>query len=277
MKYLCAVLISCLMSTASLWAGVVFEVETKDHSSSSKEIRETEISAEGKNLKMSIPAKNKKGADGEMIFRADRREMVVVDHDGKSYSVIDQEMLESVAGQVNQAMSRLEETLKNVPEEQRAMVEKMMKKQLPQVQETKQPTTKLVKTKMRKKQNGYPCVKYEVHGDKGKTMEMWVTEWGNIEGGKDAAEAFKGMAAFFENMLSSFSSMSGASRFGGNMKANPMTHLNEIDGFPVIVHSFDDDGKLENESQLRSSERRKLDPADFEPPAGYKRQEMFRR
>ena len=61
----------------------------------------------------------------------------------------------------------------------------------------------------------------------------------------------------------------------GGLSDNPYQHMAEIDGFPVVTREFGDDGSLEDESTLRSSQRRTLDPDAFEPPAGYKRRSMF--
>jgi len=47
------------------------------------------------------------------------------------------------------------------------------------------------------------------------------------------------------------------------------------DSFVDEFDAFDDLGFLEDETLLRHRERRRLDPADFEPPAGYKRRSML--
>ncbi len=246
-------------------AGVVFEIETKDHGQSPEE---TTAWVEGKNLKMEIPSSTT-GGSGTAIFRGDRREMVVVDHDDKSYMVVDGEMLAGIAGQLGQVMSQMQDALKNVPEGQRAAIEKMMKEKMPPQAKPKRPRDTIAKTGERAKHNGYPCVKYEVSRQGKKVRELWVTDWSNVEGGEEAMEAFKSMAEFFEEMLDAFGDMGNAS-----MSSNMFVQLREIDGFPVVTREFDDDGSLESESTLRSSKRRTLDPADFEPPAGYKRRSM---
>ena len=50
-------------------------------------------------------------------------------------------------------------------------------------------------------------------------------------------------------------------------------HVREIDGFPVSTKEFED-GKVTDETTLKSVEERSLDPAVFEPPAGYRKQAM---
>ena len=51
--------------------------------------------------------------------------------------------------------------------------------------------------------------------------------------------------------------------------------MKQIDGFPVVTSGLGADGSVEDESSLRSARRRTLDPADFEPPSGYKRRSML--
>lgn len=254
-------------------AGVVYEIETTDHDASPPRTESTTMMAEGGNLKMGIADPNR-GRDGEMIFRGDRREMMVVDHGEKSYMVIDEAMIRQLGGQVSQAMEQMKKALENVPEEQRALVEKMMKEHGGMGGATSaptQPTTKVRRSGERAEKGGYPCVKYDVLRDGQKVRELWVTGWDNVEGGDEAKAAFEEMAAFFEQMMDGLGAASGPF---GNGFDNPFASMREINGFPVVSRELDD-GSLESESTLRSARRQRLDPADFEPPAGYKRQQML--
>ncbi|MCZ6727947.1 MAG: hypothetical protein O7A98_11420 [Acidobacteria bacterium] len=257
-----------------LGAGVVFEIETTDHEQSPPRVENIQISVEGRNLKMGI-AGGKGGGRGEMIFRGGRREMVVVDHENKAYFVMDEETIRQIAGQVSGVMAQMQEALKNVPEGQRAMVEKMMKQGMPkQVQVPKRPVAEVRKTGDRGEENGYPCVRYDVLVNGTKVRDVWVTDWGNIEGGDEVADVFREMADFFSEMLDAVGEMAGGF---GDMGADTgiFNDLEAIGGFPVVTREFGDDGSLEGESRLRSAKRQTLDPAAFEPPPGYNRREMF--
>ena len=261
------------VGAAPLLAGVVFEVETKDHRS--QEVTTSQAAVEGRLLKMEVKAGGG-GGDGEMIYRGDRREMVVVDHGEKSYFVLDAEGIKQIAGQIGAAMSQMEEALKNVPESQRAAIEKMMKDRMPQ-QVTAAVQTELKKTGEHAEQAGYPCVKYDVLQGGEKVREMWVTDWSNVEGGKEVAGMFREMSGFFQEMMDAFRSASGpmgalVSQIGDNM----FEHMKELDGFPVVTREFGGGG-LESESTLRSAARKSFAAGDFEPPAGYKQQQMFGR
>jgi hypothetical protein len=259
-----------MLLASPLVAGVVFEIETTDHDASPPKVESTQVQAEGKNLKMGIAPGDRGGRGGTVLFRGDRRELVVVDHDDKSYMVIDQEALRQIGEQLAGVNDQIAEALKNVPEEQRAMVEKMMKERMPQ-QAVKRPAIDVRKTGDRGEKNGYPCVKYEVLRDGRKIRELWVTDWGNVEGGDEVADSFRSMAEFMKQFLDQLP----AGGAPGGLGDDVFSQLSELPGFPVVTRELDDDGSLESESSLRSSRRQALDPAEFEPPAGYKRRSMF--
>lgn len=270
MKAIVTPCLAAMLLAAPLAAGVVFEIETTDHEQSPPRVESTQVAAEGENLKMGVAPSARGGTGGTVLFRGDRRELVVVDHDEKSYMVIDQEAMRKIGEQVSAASAQVAEALKNVPEEQRAMVEKMMKQRMPQ-EAPKRPVTELRKTGERGDKNGYPCVKYEVFRDGRKVRELWVTDWDHVEGGGEVAGAFREMAEFMKQLLDAMP----ATGAPGGLGDAVVLQMNELPGFPVVTRDFDDEGALETESSLRSASRRALDPAEFEPPAGYERRSMF--
>ena len=278
MKRLSTLSLLLLFTSSPMLAGVVYEIETTDHDQSPPKVESIEMAAEGRHLKMGIGG-GSHDRKGDMIFRGDRREMVVVDHDDKTYTVMDHEAIQQIAGQVNSAMSQVQEALKNVPADQRAMVEKMMKENMPQQVPDKAPSgpsSELKKTGERATHNGYPCVKYEVVQNGRKLRELWVTDWSNLEGSEEVSETFGDMADFFREMMDSFSNLGGGGGpigFGGSDTF--FEHMKELGGFPVVTKEFNEDGSLEGEASLRSAKRQTIDPDAFEPPSGYKRQEMF--
>jgi hypothetical protein len=257
-----------LVASMPAAAGVVYEIEVTDHGQSPPTSENIQASVEGRHLKMGVAGGQ--GRQGDMIFRGEKREMVVVDHDEKSFFVMDPDALRAIAGQLGGAMAQMQEALKNVPEGQRAAVEKMMKERMPQAA-PKRPASELRKTSERSSQNGYPCVKYEVYRGGRKIREMWVTDWSNVEGGAEASDVFEDMADFFHEMMEALPNFGG----GGGADDNVFEHLRDLNGFPVVTREFAEDGSLEGESSLRSASRRSIAPSEFEPPAGYKRQQMF--
>lgn len=272
MRKLFLVLGCAALMAGPVAAGVVFEIEVTDHEQSPTKSETIQMAFEGRHLKMGIASKGK-GKQGEMIYRGDRREMVVVDHEDRSYHVMDKATVERIAGQVSLAMGQMQEALKNVPEDKRAMIEQMMKQRMPnQGAPLGRSKSELEKTGEKGTKNGYPCVRYNVFRDGRKIRELWVTDWDNVEGGSDVIDTFEDMVDFFREMLDAIPNMG---QGGGGIGDNVFEHMKELGGFPVVTRDFDENGDLEGESELRSARRQRLDPAAFEPPSGYKRREMF--
>ncbi|MEM7582845.1 MAG: hypothetical protein AAF560_05650 [Acidobacteriota bacterium] len=263
------------LSLAPLWGGVVYEIETTDHSQSTPKTESVEMSAEGRNLKMDIAAGTGSGQSGYAVFKGgDDPTMLMVDDERRTYHVMDRAQAQEIAGGISSAMAQMQEALKNVPEDKRAMVEQMMKQNMPQAQQApERPKSTVRKTSERETHNGYPSIKYEVHEAGRKVRELWVTDLKNVEGSDEVIETFEEMADFFRELIDSFGPMAGAGG-SGFTNVNFFEAFKELDGFPVLVRELNEDGSLESESLLRSARRQTLDPDAFEPPSGYKRQEM---
>jgi len=259
-------------SESSLMPGVVFEIEVKEHMQSPPKTEEMKVMVEGKNLAMEMLPDENTGK-GKMIFRGDRGkngEVIFVDDDKKEYYIMDDSFVSNVMKQVDQSKSMMNEAMKNLTKEQRDMIEQMQKEKGAKIPGLmgQQSKPKLSKTGERGTKMGYPCVKYEVRLDGNKIREIWTTDWNNIDGGDEARIAFGGMNNFFDKLRDKFSDMPGGIDFFEEMNFN--------NGFPVVTKGFNAvTGDLEDESTLRSSRRQQIDPDAFEPPSGYKRQEMF--
>jgi len=259
--------------TPAVEAGVVYEIEVKDHEQSPPKTEETQVASDGKNISMDI-APGEDGSRGKMIFRGDRREMVVVDDDNQTYTVIDKAAVDAISGQVSDAMKQVDEMLKNLPKEQQDAIKRAQASGMggmPGLGATAPPKREVRITGERDSKNGYPCVKYEELRDERKVRELWVTDWSNIEGGGDVVNAFEDMADFFAELLDSIPN------FGQG--GGPDAAFTEVftHGFPVLTREFDPEtGAVVSEAGLRSAKRQTIDPDAFEPPSGYKRQEMFR-
>jgi hypothetical protein len=262
--------------SSTLMAGVVYEIEVTDQNSSSKTPASSEIAVQGDMMKMVMDSYEAGKPSGDLIWRSDRREMIVIDHEDKSYMVMDEETVSSMTDQMSRASAQMAEALKNVPEEQRAMVEQMMKKRMPQAM-AEPPVTEIESTGETKEINGYPCVKYIATVNGKAERNLWVTDWENIEGGDEASAVFLEMSGFFEDMMRGINQAMGG--LGGglgseNMGTNAFDQLSKLNGFPVVTEELANDGSIESRSELSSARREDLAPDVFEAPAGYKRRSM---
>ncbi len=258
--------------------GVVFQVETTYHSGSPG-VESSEMTVEKPNLKMEIQS-GRGGSGGgvkdEVIFRGDRRQMVVVDHREKSYMVVDEAAARAMGGQMQQAMKELEKQLEGLDPKQREMMEKMLKGKTgpggtpPGVQSEPR---EYKRTGERATKQGYPCVRYDVLRSGEKVQELWVTDWSNVEGSQDVVDVFGDMNDFYGELIDAFKEVTGAGGGFFGADRDPIETFTQIDGFPVVSRDFEG-GELESETVLRSVTERDLDPDAFEPPKGYRLRSM---
>lgn len=258
--------LALLIFALSATAGVLYEVESTYGGTATK----AGIAVSGLRLKMDV-ASGEKDWNGYMLFHGDRREMIVVNHDNKSYFVIDEAQMKKLAGTVNQAMASMEQALAALPESQRAQMEKMMKSRMPDMGTPREPS-ELKKTGASDSVNGFDCEVYEVWRSGVRERELCVTDWGNVAGGRQVADVFYEMGAFMTEMLDSLPKMGGRDSFGDAA----YEHLKEMDGFPVRTLEYGDDGVLDGQSLLISSKEVDFDASDFEPPKQYKRKDMLK-
>jgi hypothetical protein len=261
-----------LVNLSPATAGVLFEIETQDHEQNPPQTHTSRMAVEGRRLTMDIAPGQTGQRGGAVVFRGDRREMAIVNHDDKSYFVIDPATIKQLAGQVNQAMSQMQEALKNVPENQRAMMEQLMKDRMPAQKPTRRSPPEVRRLDQTAEVYGYPCRLYEVRRDGRKIRDLWVTDWSNIDGGRELAPVFADMGEFQQELLDVMPPMDGQA---GGIEDNPFTTMKQIDGFPVASRDYAEDGSVKSETALRSAKSQRLSPAAFEPPAGYQRHDMF--
>ena len=258
-------------------AGALFELETSHYGGSAETERHV-FAAEGKNIKMDSAQGAGSSDPDQIIYRGDRGDMLVIDNDERSYMIMDEKAIAAMrrmmggggGGGSDGMEAMIQEALKNVPEEQRAAIEQMMreqmKAQMPSGSEAPASVQKVEyrETGERAEQAGYPSTKYEaVRGDE-VIRELWITDWDNVDGGDEARDAFRAMAEFWSKAFGDLPGM---------QEENPIEIFEKADGFPVLVREFSS-GQLESESVLKNATQRDFEPADFEPPAGYEQQQM---
>jgi hypothetical protein len=261
----------CLVSYQAL-AGAILNTETKEYHVDPPAVGTTKVYADGDLLRLEINSVSS-SEDGLLIFRGDRNEMIVADTERLEYYVIDEQTMNQMAVQIGDAMKQMEEMLNSVPPEQRAMAEQMMQQQMPGLQQAPETPSSLQKTGESDTINGYDCEFYEVLQEGRKKRDMCVAEWGDIEGGKEAADAMIGLGQFFERMHQAFSESSGVDFMGRQQEV--FAHMRELGGYPVYARDYDESGALEGEATLTSSEAESIDAAMFAVPEGYRRGDLY--
>src|SRR5690606_18410409 len=197
-------------------------------------------------------------------------DMVAIDHESREYYVLDRASMERMAERLGDAMQEMQKALERMPPEQRAMAEQMMKQHLPARGAPSEPAA-LQATGRTDSVGGYDCSYYEVRRAGVKVRELCVTPWDELPDGRSMSVAMLEMAGFLESMASASAEGTGMDVMGGQQEV--FRHMRELDGYPVLTRELDASGKVTSEPVLRSADGKDLEPAVFEPPAGYARRD----
>ena len=68
--------------------------------------------------------------NASVIFRGDRQQLVVLDHNRKTYFVLDDQVINRVSSQLGNMMAQMEARIANLPPDQREMARRMMQQRL---------------------------------------------------------------------------------------------------------------------------------------------------
>ena len=225
--------------------------------------------------------------DSEMIYRANSREMVMVDHDNEEYFVFDEDFLATIKdnfgdvaeqfseanGFIQQAYetARAQFDAQGLSPQERAAAEQLLKNTLgiPDSPTPSGPASLDLIQGNKENINGYPAVLYELFLGGEKTKELWVTDWKDLGAGAKAQETFESYFDFFAAISDGFDELG----FGSDSGLNFFEAMDQIGGFPVAGKDFEA-GEVDEEWSLESITERDLDPDAFIPPPGYRLRTM---
>jgi len=237
-------------AASSLFAGVRIQMEQTDLATN-KTTAQTMLLD---NTRMRVDSDDK----NTMMFLTDggRNRMVILDRAKNTYQEIDEAMMKQLGAQVNAAMAQMQEQMKNLPPEQRAMMEKMMKGKMPQGVANAVPKT-VYTAKGSGSVNGFSCTKYEGMEGAQKVADVCAAQASQIKLGASDFQVFQKMKDFVSGLTSAMSN----SPFYSNLAAGRYFE-NGIEGFPIQRVSYSN-GKAEQRSELKSVTQASFSDADF--------------
>lgn len=193
------------------------------------------------------------------IYRADKGVFWMVDGSRKTYTEMTRKDLESMAGAMDAAMRQMQEQLATLPPEQRAMMEKMMKENMPGAADAAKPTYKKIGAG---KVGSWACEKYESYVEGKKKAELCVVD-PKVLGFTDADfQALKDMAKPFEKFAKDMQAMMPQDGAAGSPKGAPVRSV-------IFV-----DGKAQSETLIKQAKKDGIAANAFDLPAGYTKQAM---
>ena len=165
-----------------------------------------------------------------------------------------EQMMTRASAKMDAAMAKMREQMKNMPADQREMMEKMMAGKMPGATDTKPIEVK--STGEKKTISGYACTKYSITSGGEVTSTMWITK--DV---KPFASLMNDWKEFSRRMLAM------TSRFA---KGTADAYKN-LDGFPI--QTIMKIGNSEVTTTVTTIEQRSTADNEFEIPAGYTKEE----
>ena len=246
---------------SGVWAGVVIEMEEIEPGGPPGAQVDT-IYAQGEMLRMD----SRDDGSGRMsiIFRDEA--LWMVSHEEKSCQMIDKEAMAQLSAQLGGVMNQMEAELANLPPEQRAMMEEMMKSRLPaEMTGGAAGPPRRIEVGGAEAVGEYACTVHTLFAGDDKVWEVCAAAEKRLPAAaSEALGAFKAMSRFAEQLRDTLQQGPLAA-----MINTPFHDLNEVNGFPVRVRSYER-GRLASENRLKSIVGKDLEATMFDVPDGYR-------
>ncbi|MEE8329359.1 MAG: DUF4412 domain-containing protein [Thermodesulfovibrionia bacterium] len=197
------------------------------------------------------------GESNTMIFRSDKEVFWIINTADKSYMEMTKKDIKKIKGQMDEAMRMMQEQMKNMPPEQRAMMEQMMKGKAMPAQPEK---TVFKKVASGVKIGKWKCDKYEGYNGGQLTEEVCTTSWKSLGIEQKDFRVMKSMGEFMSEL-----SPDAASQF--NVGSDEWEKEQGYPGVPVRTISYSM-GKKVFQTEIQDVKKQKIDSSLFELPKG---------
>ena len=251
-------LVSTLALATSAVAGVRVETVTRDIKTKTPDgPTHTVLVQDGK-------VRTTSGHGGTMIISGDM--IYIVNDEQKSYREMTKAQMQQMAGQAGAAMAAMQERMKNMSPEQRAMMERMMGGQVPGgMSPAGKPDTWDAKdTGKSDTAEGRKCRVWNLLRNGKLLEELCVVPFSSLPGKEDFEKTFKELAEVFAEVTKGMPNADNAAK--ARMTVN---------GYPVRTRPYDASGKLRGtENVMTKWAEETVAASSFQVPKGYKKQAM---
>lgn len=246
MRYLCFALISL----APLSAGLKIVSESANGNRTSRQT----ILISPDSMRADMTSNTGEGATVMFLTGGGRERMVLLDTAKKEYREIDQQTMSQMTQQMQGAMAQLNDRLKSLPPEQRAMMEKMMKGQMPPgMGQVAKPEPVVYKSKGAGNVNGFACTLYEgVRGGE-KVVDVCAAQPNQLKVTLADMQVFEKLKQFTASMTAGMGNFArGIDQFADA----------GVPGFPVSRVTYSG-GQVTHKSEVKSVERTQVPESAF--------------
>lgn len=197
-------------------------------------------------------------ADASIIYPGSGTSMTVVEHENRSYMIIDKDFANNVSAQMEAAMSAVESQLASLPADQQARMRAMLKERMPGAK-AETSTYEFRASGKDQKISGFSCRGGDLLKDGEKEGELCVSKPGELGMSK---EDFKALGAAFGAMQSLVGQFAPG--------AGQILDIDVIGGVPIMSNSFDSD----KQSRLVSANFGKVDAERLSVPKDYQQKDL---
>jgi len=205
------------------------------------------------------------GGPGIVIFDAAKQTLSMVDTNKKTYSEMTRADLEQTRKQMDSVMAQMQEQLKNLPPEQRQIMEQAMRGRgaLPGANAAAAPKVQYRATGS-DKVGQWSCAKYEGYVGQEKTAELCTVDPKTF--GLSAADfdVARQLAEFMKTIVPASA---------GQMFVHGTVEDQGFSGIPVRQTSFRN-GAVESTSEITEFRRDSFPASTFEIPSGFRKEAM---
>jgi len=213
--------------------------------------------------KLRVEGENPGSGKYLLIFDNARQVLWMADLAKGSYMEITKAQVEAMGGQMQQMMQQMQAQLAQIPPEQRAMVEQMMRQQMGGMGGNAPPPV-TVREKNRGETVGpFTCTRYEVLTGGQVTEEVCAAAPSQLRLDASAFATFKALAEFFEPL----------SRMAPKGSWSAPKAMSQIDGFPVQTVMYEGQ-RPASEWVILKAEEQSLDAGLFTLPGNLRKTEM---
>ncbi len=195
--------------------------------------------------------------DNTFIYRRDKEVFWTIDNKEKTYMEITRADMLGMKKKMDEAMNKMKEQMKNMPPDERAMMEKMMKGQMPFRPEEpiyKKRASGIIVNK-------WNCDKYEGYMDGKKAEEIWTTDWEKLGLKREDLEVMEGLGGFFGE----FSREQHTFYKVGSQERG-------YAGIPIRTITYSN-GKIMDKTELKEIRKQNFASSLFNLPKGFKKNE----
>jgi hypothetical protein len=203
--------------------------------------------------------------DQIFIFRQDKELFWVIDNRAKTYMEMTKQDLQKMKEKVDEAMTMMQEQMKNMPPEQRKMIEQMMKGKMQASVPATAPTVTKRSLRARKLISGF-VINTKAPSKEKRKEDIWTTDWRQLGLTAEDFNVMQAMNEYFDEFSKGKNSLY---KIGSKEWEQKQGYA----GLPVKTIRYTE-GKVQHTTEIKEIQRQDFVSTLFDLPAGLTKKAM---